>query len=70
MNKDQKYCLQIKERKIVKSCYESNELPFLADFWICQMIGYNLSEMQTMIENSLCKSDYRIVTYPQMEVVK
>jgi hypothetical protein len=60
---EQRYKLQIKERRIVKDCYKSNELPFVCDMWVDHMIGYNKQEMQDMIDRSLCKDDYRIVTY-------
>lgn len=68
-NFEQKYLLQIKERRIVKGCYSRDELPFVSDFWVSHIIGYDLESLQNMIKNSLCESDYRIVTYPQMEVV-
>lgn len=70
MNKEnQKYLLQVKERRIVKGCYNRDELPFVSDFWVNHIIGYDLEDLQNMIKISLCESDYRIVTYPQMEVV-
>lgn len=69
-NFEQKYLLQIKERRIVKGCYSRDELPFVSDCWVDNIISFDLENLQSMIEKSTCKSDYRIVTYPQMEVVK
>ena len=61
--KEQRYKLQIKERRVVKDCYKSNELPFVCDIWVDYMIGYDKQEMQDMIDRSLCKDDYRITAY-------
>lgn len=66
----QKYLLQVKERRIVKGCYSRDELPFVSDYWVNHIISLDLENLQNMIKKSVCKSDYRIVTYPQMEVVQ
>ena len=67
---NQRYLLQVKERRIVKRCYNDGELPFVSDCWVGNIISFDLENLQSMIEKSTCKSEYRIVTYPQMEVVK
>ena len=69
-NFEQKYLLQIKERRIVKGCYSRDELPFVSDCWVDHIISFDLGNLQNMIEKSICKSDYRVVTYPGMEVIK
>ena len=67
---NQRYLLQIKERRIVKRCYNDGELPFVSDCWVDHIISFDLGNLQNMIEKSICKSDYRVVTYPKMEVIK
>ena len=67
---NQRYLLQIKERRIVKRCYNRDELPFVSDCWVNHIISLDLENLQNMIEKSICKSDYRVVTYPEMEVIK
>lgn len=66
----QQYLLQVKERRIVKGCYSRDELPFVSNYWVNHIISLDLENLQNMIKKSGCKSDYRIVTYPQMEAVQ
>lgn len=69
-SENQRYLLQVKERRIVKRCYNDGELPFVSDCWVDHIISFDLGNLQNMIEKSICKSDYRVVTYPEMEVIK
>ena len=63
MEKKKHYRLQIKEQRIVKDCYGSDELPYVSSIWIDYMIGCDKQKMQKMIDKSLCKDNYRIVPY-------
>ena len=60
-----RYRLQIKERRITKDCYKPNELPYVMVVWVNYMVGFNKREMQKLIDNSLNKDDYRIVSYEE-----
>lgn len=63
MEKKKHYRLQIKEQRIVKDCYGSDELPCVSSIWIDYMIGCDKQKMQNMIDKSLCKDNYRIIPY-------
>ena len=60
-----RYRLQIKERRIIKDWYKPNELSYVMDGCVNYMVGFNKREMQKLIDNSLNKDDYRIVSYEE-----
>lgn len=63
------FVLQYKERRLVKGCYAPDELPWISDDWYDHIFSPNFWRLKEMVDRSVYREDYRIVSRNTREVL-